>query len=614
MGCFQSTEASLHAQAKSAHGGLRSGSGQNGESAVAAMLGNNALSSSVELFISCSGLRNLDTGSKSDPFCILEEWNQNNGRWLEVGRSEIVTNSLNPAWVKRFKIQYHFEEIQKLRARVFDADEHAQHDFAGETKDFVLADLMTSRKQQITLNLTGQTKRGPATGMCMLRAEEMRNQSGVVKMRCRGIKLANKDGLFGKSDPFIRVSRIPTSAQSLQSHHLHGRNDNLPIFKTEVVMNNLNPVWRDFSLSLNALCNGNLERPILFEVFDYDRDGSHDLIGSCTATVAELQGNGPVRKALVNGGTGKSGGTLAVDSCAVEYRASFLDYITHGTEINFLVAIDFTGSNGNQGDPTSLHYISNQPNQYQQCIRRVGDVLEFYDNDKAFPTWGFGGITHPGGRAEHCFNLVPGGPDAKAMGISGILEAYNSAVQTVILSGPTIFSQVLQTASAIAAGGLDGSQYFVLLIITDGVITDMERTRDAIVAACDLPLSVLIVGVGNANFDRMEELDGDETRLKDSRGRQAQRDIVQFVAFRDFLYKSPEAFSKELLAEIPYQLTEFMRMKNLKPMDIGQHSVHAATLDYSVPEVPTDAAAAAALVSPGSVFVQAKLSNNPTRL
>ena len=179
-----------------------------------------------------------------------------------------------------------------------------------------------------------------------------------------------------------------------------------------------------------------------------------------------------------------------------------------GTQINFCCAIDFTASNGRQTDPTSLHFIGQTWNEYQRCIHNVGDVLEFYDHDKQFPTWGFGGVTRPGGTAEHCFNLVPGGPNAFASGIDGIMNAYNSAVQSVSLSGPTIFSQVIQTATALSQAGQDGSQYFVLLIITDGVITDMKQTKDAIIAACDFPLSILIVGVGGADFSRMEELGG----------------------------------------------------------------------------------------------------------
>lgn len=39
-----------------------------------------------------------------------------------------------------------------------------------------------------------------------------------------------------------------------------------------------------------------------------------------------------------------------------------------------------------------------------QAITEVGEVIQFYDADKRFPAWGFGGRT-AGGPVSHCFNL-----------------------------------------------------------------------------------------------------------------------------------------------------------------------------------------------------------------
>lgn len=77
-------------------------------------------------------------------------------------------------------------------------------------------------------------------------------------------------------------------------------------------------------------------------------------------------------------------------------------------------------------------------------------------------------------------------------------------------------------------------QYFVLLIITDGEITDLDQTRQAIVNASKLPMSIIIVGVGEADFQAMEVLDGDNGVLKSLTGEPVARDIVQFVPFRQF--------------------------------------------------------------------------------
>lgn len=48
-----------------------------------------------------------------------------------------------------------------------------------------------------------------------------------------------------------------------------------------------------------------------------------------------------------------------------------------------------------------------------------------------------------------------------------------------------------------------------------------------IVEASYLPMSIVIIGVGSANFGTMDFLDADNTLLKDKYGKKANADIVQ---------------------------------------------------------------------------------------
>jgi len=57
-------------------------------------------------------------------------------------------------------------------------------------------------------------------------------------LHCSGIKLARKDGLFGKSDPFVIIK-------------CYGK----PIAFSNVVMKNLNPFWDPIILDADA-CGG----------------------------------------------------------------------------------------------------------------------------------------------------------------------------------------------------------------------------------------------------------------------------------------------------------------------------------------------------------------------
>lgn len=71
----------------------------------------------------------------------------------------------------------------------------------------------------------------------------------------------------------------------------------------------------------------------------------------------------------------------------------------------------------------------------------------------------------------------------------------------------------------------------------------MDETRHAVVQASKLPMSIIIVGVGNADFAAMEFLDGDNRMLRSYTGEEAMRDIVQFVPFREFRSVSAGGFA-----------------------------------------------------------------------
>ena len=49
-------------------------------------------------------------------------------------------------------------------------------------------------------------------------------------------------------------------------------------------------------------------------------------------------------------------GTLIIDDVKLIKKSSFLDYISGGTQLNLVLAIDFTASNQNPHHPSSLHY------------------------------------------------------------------------------------------------------------------------------------------------------------------------------------------------------------------------------------------------------------------
>jgi hypothetical protein len=241
--------------------------------------------------------------------------------------------------------------------------------------------------------------------------------------------------------------------------------------------------------------------------------------------------------------------------------------------MHFCVAIDFTASNGDPRDPRSLHYIDpyqGKANSYEIALRSVGEIIAHYDSHGMYAGYGFGAKIPPQDVVSHQFPLNGNPSHPYCQGVDALVEAYRRCINSVVLFGPTNFSPVINSTANIAKQHQDGHNYFVLLIITDGIICDMPQTKHAIISASALPMSIIIVGVGSADFTAMDDLDSDDALLSID-GRKALRDIVQFVSLNRFLSKdgswvhSQAELAREVLYEIPEQIVGYMKQKGFKP-------------------------------------------------
>ncbi|XP_076919324.1 protein BONZAI 3-like [Bidens hawaiensis] len=510
----------------------------------------------IQLSFSASGLRDLDVMSKSDPMVVVYA-KKKNGNLEEVGRTEVIMNTLNPTWIQKINVAFHFEIVQPLVFRVYDVDTKYHNmstkmldlkvqDYVGEA-NCVLSEIMTHRSRSMTLKLVGGSGHAVGNmGSINVHAEETIASKMAIETRLRCSNLDNKDK-FSKSDPFLRISRVVEVGSPI------------PICKTEVVNNNLDPVWKPLCIHTQQYVSKSVLTSIpmatihlsckwctthscaklsalLTYVLTSTRKWSNSKLHTSIQGLENLHktnagANFVLPSSRHKGHEKALKGKIFVGGYEERELYSFLDYISSGFELNFMVAVDFTASNGDPRSLNSLHYIdySGRLNAYQQAIIEVGEVIQVYDYDKRFPAWGFGGKLH-NGSVSHCFNLNGNDGNFEVEGVQGIMDAYRNALHTVSvgrklvldstrggdvteisLHGPTLFGHVVNQAAEIAAQSLstNHTKYFILLFITDGVLTDLQGTIDALVRASDLRLSILIVGVGNDDFKQMEILDAD---------------------------------------------------------------------------------------------------------
>uniref|UniRef100_A0A183C325 C2 domain-containing protein n=1 Tax=Globodera pallida TaxID=36090 RepID=A0A183C325_GLOPA len=478
-------------------------------------------------------------------------------------RTEVIDNNLNPEWDAKIMLDYFFETKQQLRFDVYDIDTENTRDLSSQ--DFLgrcechLADIVAAVHGTLT------------DGKLTIRAEEVdEGQKEVVSMVCHGQQVASKGicWCLSSTDPFLEFHRLyPDGSKQL-------------VYRTEVQNRTVDPEWKPIEITVRHLCEGDKNREFLVECFDYKLAGRHNLLGSALLSVHKLatlrQHNYNLErkhKKCSKKGTASVAGSLRFLQAECRREYTWLDFIRGGMQLEFMVSIDFTASNGDVRLPNSRHYIDQLClNQYEIAIRSVLEICQHYNSTK-----------------DHLFPLVS---QPTVCGVDGVMGAYRSTLNNVLLYGPTYFEPtVLYAQQKCRLFSRDGSRYQILLIITDGLIDDMAKTKLAVIEASSLPLSIIvnviiekctgifqIIGVGEEDFLKMDELDSDEALLQEN-NLVAKRDI--FVPFREYYgaVQTPNnklsvqqqsqvqaQLAKAVLEEIPYQVTSYMRMHNIEPL------------------------------------------------
>ena len=108
----------------------------------------------------------------------------------------------------------------------------------------------------------------------------------------------------------------------------------------------------------------------------------------------------------------------------------------------------------------------------------------------------------------------------------------------------------------------EGKQsYNILLILSDGAVSDTQATMNALRSAARAPLSIVIVGVGDEDFSDMQFLDDAPQEFG--------RDMVQFVEFNKYCQNS-SALTSQTLREIPEQLVGHFQSRGVAPLPFEQ--------------------------------------------
>lgn len=519
----------------------------------------------VELSISAKKLKNVAGAfkGKSDPFAVVTQIATSpDSKPRVLGKTEVVKNTLNPHWAKVFVFEYQLGSPMKIAVNLFDEVKKSDNKSMGSVV-FEVDNLLSARG--------GTKSKKIRNNLGVVTAVVRKSQGqGVLRFKMSGVKLRNTEGFLRKSDPFFELVRRDDTAGGATFN---------TVFRSEVVKDDLSPDWKLASVELSQLCGGDLNFPFFVKIYDYEGSGKHipmgqfettanAMAGSLTETSIPLKVKGkdtgtavlhkaeifmpesvqqssppaPVEQQMAN---------MSVNPAPTSFsgKPTFLDYISGGCRLEVTIAIDFTGSNGDPRQPGTLHFLhqDGQHNCYEKAITAIVGILQKYDDDKKFPVLGFGAKYD--GVVRHAFQC---GPEEEVQGAEGVLAAYRDVFKTgLIMSRPTVFNEVIEYAADRADKSLrsamqrGGQTYSILLLLTDGCVSDVPATAACLQQVSNKPISIVMVGVGNADFSGMDFLDNNKQA--------GVRDVAQFVPFNQYS-SSPDALSAVTLHEVPQQV------------------------------------------------------------
>lgn len=156
--------------------------------------------------------------------------------------------------MKKVIVAYNFESIQKLRFEIRDDDVQG-FDFLG-VFETTLSDLVSFSGRQYAGKLLHESNR--ECGEIIIVTEEVSSCKQIAEITFRAENLTKLSWLCS-NDPFLVVSRSNEDG----SYSV--------VAKTNKANSTQNATWRPINIRATTLCNGDFDRTIKIDCYDYRR-------------------------------------------------------------------------------------------------------------------------------------------------------------------------------------------------------------------------------------------------------------------------------------------------------------------------------------------------------
>lgn len=238
-------------------------------------------------------------------------------RGEELGRTEVLKDALNPDWVTVIFVDTDPGIYMPFQVTVLDKNKKTDEEKVMAEATFEMTEVYESKG-----NMQCQELAGGTIVYASVNKSEMGEAKGTLHFHVRGLDVKNIENGFlglGRTDPYFEIAKK-------NSDHYAGIVRWKPIYRSEVIIDNLNPFWKADFISLETLCYNDLSWPLRISIWDWQKNGKHREIGALETTLADfkshlaVKGNADRDNALefTNMAATKTMGLLVVLKCDIQ--------------------------------------------------------------------------------------------------------------------------------------------------------------------------------------------------------------------------------------------------------------------------------------------------------
>ena len=129
--------------------------------------------------------------------------------WVECGRTEAISENINPNFKKTVVIDFKFEEQQHLKFVVCEIDTKKNLETIIGENEIKICEILGNRNQTKVVSIAN--KKGTKTGNLILRCDKYSKslEGFAFKMKIENVRnMRNKFKFWVKSSPFIRIYKL----------------------------------------------------------------------------------------------------------------------------------------------------------------------------------------------------------------------------------------------------------------------------------------------------------------------------------------------------------------------------------------------------------------------